>query len=235
MKSKAGLLFSLVLVGGIIFAGLSVLRPVEMPSEDVQHVDSQLQADGVGSDGSVPGMRLYRISQGESAVEFEIDEVLRGNDTTVIGTTDQIAGDILLNTEHPSDSILGKIRVNARTLKTDDDNRNRALNNFILKTDVDANEFIEFTPRSITGWPELLGPGLSFDVRIEGDLYVSGVTKTATFAGSVALTEDGTITGDIETSVPYGNFDLSIPNLPFLANVEEDVILRAHVVALPVE
>jgi len=44
-----------------------------------------------------PRVRVFRISQTRSRVRFEIDEELRGEPKTVVGTTDQVAGEIALD------------------------------------------------------------------------------------------------------------------------------------------
>ena len=45
---------------------------------------------------------LYRITPEESEVRYIIDEVKRGQPTTVVGTTNQVAGDIRLDLNNPA-------------------------------------------------------------------------------------------------------------------------------------
>src|SRR6185436_15591004 len=101
---------------------------------------------------SDPKTTTFQIVPAESEVRFLIDEVLRGEPVTVVGRTDQVAGLIAVDPTNPTNTTIGTIRVNARTLVTDSDQRNRALNNRILQTD--QFEFIEFTPSEIQGLPE---------------------------------------------------------------------------------
>ena len=70
--------------------------------------------------------KLYRIVPEESEARFEIDEILRGEPTRVVGITDQVAGDIILDFADAAASQVGVIRINARTLMTDEDRRDRA-------------------------------------------------------------------------------------------------------------
>src|SRR5690606_26035007 len=100
------------------------------------------------------GATVYRIVPEASEVRFVIDEVLRGSPYTVVGTTSEVAGDIAVDTTTPSNTEVGTIRVNARTLTTDSDQRNRALRSFILKSADDAYEFVEFQPTALEGLPE---------------------------------------------------------------------------------
>ena len=92
---------------------------------------------------------IFEIVPDDSKVRFYIDEVLNNAPKTVIGETDQVAGEIAVYPDDPSSTIIGPILVNARTLTTDNDFRNRAIKNRILYTD--DYEFIAFTPTEIVG------------------------------------------------------------------------------------
>jgi len=89
---------------------------------------------------------IFEIVQADSEARFIIDEVLNGAPKTVVGVTNQVAGEIAIFVDDPSRSQIGTILVNARTLVTDNEFRNRAIKNRILETD--SYEFVTFTPRS---------------------------------------------------------------------------------------
>ena len=80
------------------------------------------------------GLQIYQIVPGESSVRFELDEELRGNPITVVGETDQVAGEIAVDLAELSSTQVGTIQINARALATDNDFRNRAIKNEILNT-----------------------------------------------------------------------------------------------------
>ncbi|HSH79412.1 MAG TPA: YceI family protein [Herpetosiphonaceae bacterium] len=101
---------------------------------------------------SSSGAVLAQIVPEESEVRFLIDEVLNGAPKTVVGTTNQVAGEISVDPNDPSQTRVGVIQVNARTLATDSGMRNRTIANRILQTG--QYEFITFTPTSIVGLPE---------------------------------------------------------------------------------
>ena len=90
---------------------------------------------------------VFTIDQSASQVRFQLDEELRGQPTTVVGTTDQVAGQLSVNLADLSQTQVGIIQINARTLATDNNFRNRAIQNEIL--DTGSFEFITFTP----AWP----------------------------------------------------------------------------------
>ena len=98
---------------------------------------------------------IFKIVPAGSETRFLIDEVLRGDPITVVGSTDQVAGQLAVDPGDLSSAQVGVIQVNARTLTTDNQFRNRAIKNRILRTD--QHEFVTFTPTEVVG---LNGQGL---------------------------------------------------------------------------
>jgi polyisoprenoid-binding protein YceI len=181
------------------------------------------------------GATVYRIVPEESEVRFVIDEVLRGSPYTVVGTTSEVAGDIAVDADNPANTEVGTIRVNARTLATDSDQRNRALRSFILKSAEDAHEFVEFQPTSVEGLPENVTAGEAFTFQIVGDLTVAGTTQSVTFDTTATLDTSDQLTGQAVATVLYPDFNLTIPSVPFVAGVDEDVRLEIDFVAQAVD
>jgi hypothetical protein len=122
-------------------------REIAAPSQDVQASVEQLETSDISE-------IVFRISQDESSAQYTIDEVLNGVDKTVIGTTSEVADDILLNLNDLSQSEIGEISINARTFATDDDRRDNSVARFILQSESDENEFITFQPTSISALPD---------------------------------------------------------------------------------
>lgn len=176
---------------------------------------------------------LYHIVSAESSATFTLDEMLRGEPKTVVGTsTGFIAGEIGLD-KNLASSTIGLIKINARTFSTDDNMRNNAIRRMILKTENDANEFITFKPTSIVeavveGQDVL--PGAIYDIT--GDLTIAGITKPVTFRVDTLLETD-LLSGRAYTTINRSDFNLVIPNIPFVANVEETVDLEIYFVAKP--
>lgn len=177
------------------------------------------------------GATVYRIVPEESEVRFIIDEVLRGAPYTVVGATSEVAGDIAVDTANPANTEVGTIRVNARTLTTDSDQRNRALRSFILKSAESAYEFVEFQPTTIEGLPQSVTVGEAFSFQIVGNLTVAGTTQSVTFDTTAMLDASDQLTGQAVTTVMYPDFNLTIPSVPFVAGVDEDVRLEIDFVA----
>ena len=181
-----------------------------------------------------PGDRLtYEIDQDQSLVRFILDEDLRGEPTRVVGVTDQVAAQIVVDFDDPASSQLGTIRINARTLATDSEFRDRAIRGQILDSAQDEFEFIEFTPTAFTGFPATVAPGDEVELEITGDLTIRTITNPVTFSVTLAADEAG-VSGSGSAVVQRADFDLTIPNVPGVANVSEDVTLEIEFVALPV-
>lgn len=209
-----------------ISAFMYLTRDIAAPSTDVQSSVEQLEtSDESGSE------TVYRISSDESVVTYTIDEVLNGADKTVVGATSEVAGDILVNLSDPSLSEIGEISINARTFETDEDRRDNSVARFILKSEDDANEFITFVPMSISGLPESIAVDDTLELEITGNLTIAGVTNEVTFTATATLESADKLVGQAETTVEYADFNLTIPDVPFVASVEDTVILSLNFVA----
>jgi polyisoprenoid-binding protein YceI len=174
---------------------------------------------------------VFQIVSEESLVTFTLDEDLRGTRNTVIGRTVQVAGDIRVNFENPQDSQLGTIRVNARSLATDDEMRNRAVRSTILRSAQDEFEFIDFVPTAINGLPESIQIGQSYDIEILGDLTIVGQTHPATFTAEVTFDSETQIRGTASTIINYAEWGIPVPTAPGVANVEPEAELAIIFVA----
>lgn len=201
-------------------------RDIAAPSQSVQDTVEQLEATDTSGEQVV-----YRISQSDSQVEYNIFEVLNGADKTVVGTTSEVAGDILLDLSNPSASEVGDISINARTFATDEDRRDNAVARFVLQSESDANEFITFKATSISGLPDSITQGSAVDFQVTGDLTISGVTKSVTFTVNGTLSADNQLSGHAETTVLRSDYGLTIPDVPFVANVGDEVTLKLDFVA----
>lgn len=173
----------------------------------------------------------YHIMAEQSKASFSLEEDLRGEHITVTGVTNQVSGAFKADRTNLAAIQIDPIRINARTFVTDNESRNNAIRRMILKTENDANEYIEFTPKSVTEIPAAAEVGQTFPFKAMGDLKVSGVTKEVTFTGTAKFVSDTQLSGMAETKVHYPDFGVTVPNLPFLANVDQDTTLKIEFVA----
>lgn len=171
----------------------------------------------------------FTIDPEQSSARFELDEDLRGNRITVVGTTNQLSGQIFADPADLSAASVGPIEIDAASFVTDSDRRNQAIRRFVLR----SSEFdtILFTPTSIAGLPESAAAGDSAAVQIAGDLTIREATLPVTFDASLGATSADEISGSASTVISLADFGLSIPSVPAVANVEEELELYLDFVA----
>ncbi len=214
LKKLLGGAAALLLVAAL-FVGYSFFKTPERASEPVETVSL-----GTASEETRTG---YVLVQEASEARFLIDEVLRGDDFTVVGATNQVAGEVAFDPDNPASAQVGTITVNARTLATDSAFRDRALKNRILYTD--DYEYITFTPTELAGLPEAVSVGEPFSFRMTGDLTITDVTRPVTFDVTVTPTEAG-LEGLASATFPYADFGLSIPASQAVQAVADEVTLE---------
>jgi len=179
------------------------------------------QAEAISQGG---GVVVFKILQDDSRVQFNIFEELRGEPTDVIGVSNQIAGEVAVDLSDLSFTQVGMIQINARTLQTDSDRRDQAIRNRILNTD--QYEFITFTPTEVSGLSGEAEQGETINFQIVGELTIREITQQAVFDVTAYLESDNRIVGNAEAVINRSDYNLIIPNVPFVANVGEEVVLE---------
>ena len=242
-------LIILSIIGGVtlLICGASfanILRPTAVPSGALTAVPIELSTPEILSlsveatetsselqeiEKAVSGPIVFEIVQEESEVRFIIDEILRGVSTSAVGRTDQIAGQLIVDPQNPSSAKVGVIQVNARTLATDVENRNRAIRNEIL--DTDDYELITFTPSELVGLPESVAIGEPFSFQIIGDLTIRHITQQVNFDTTVTIDSLTQISGLASTTIFRADYELTIPQVPIVAGVDEDILLEIDFIA----
>jgi polyisoprenoid-binding protein YceI len=177
--------------------------------------------------------KLYRIVPDSSEARFIIDETLLGQPKSVVGSTRDVAGDIAVDFDNPTNSRIGAFRINTRTFQTDNEIRNRTLRGQVLEANRAEFEFATFVPKQLTGLPDRVQEGQPITFQIVGDLTVHGVTRPVTFDANVTPMPTR-IEGTAHATILYKDFNITIPNAPGVASVSDQVRLEIDFVALPV-
>jgi polyisoprenoid-binding protein YceI len=178
---------------------------------------------------SPAGELVFRILPQESEARFGIDEVLAGSPNHVVGTTNDVQGEIRVDPGNPADATVGTITIGADSLATDNNFRNRAIANFILH----SGDFpvVTFTPTEISGLPDSAAVGDRLNFQISGDLQVRDITQPVTFDLTVEVESPTRISGTAQATIQRADFDLQIPSVPQVASVSERVLLELYFVA----
>ena len=101
----------------------------------------------------------------------------------------------------------------------------------MLQTNDEANQYITFTPTSIDGLPASVTVGEPFSFAVTGDLQIRDVVNAETFEMTVTPVSETELTGTAQTTIQRGDYGLTIPSVPSVANVSEEVILELDFVA----
>jgi polyisoprenoid-binding protein YceI len=177
--------------------------------------------------------KLFHILPEQSEVRFITNEVLLGQPKTVVGTTNEVAGDLAVDFDNPTNSRVGAIRINVKTLQTDNEFRNRALRGQILMATRPEFEFVSFVPKRIAGLPTSIRLGEKFTFQVVGDLTLRGATREVTFDAEVTPVDHTHVKGSAWATIHYGDFNITIPDAPGVANVSETVRLEISFAAAP--
>ncbi len=233
---------AIALIVGV--AAYAVFKTPAASSGQIQAIPLDASATQVSTTGAQPttaaaasstsaastSVVTLQMIQAESEARFIIDEVLNDAPKTVIGTTDQVAGEIAIDPQDPTQTRVGVIQVDARALTTDSDFRNRAIKNQILETD--QYEYVTFTPTKIVGLPQAGAVGKPYTFQIVGDLTIRDVTKQVTFDVTATAAAASRIEGTATTSIAYADYGISIPQVRQVASVADQVQLELDFVAV---
>lgn len=214
----AAAVVALLALGGVALAGsaldFSGYDPVGAPSEPAPPTAAPT-GDG----------RAFAIDAERSTVSFEIDEVLRGRPTTVVGSGSAVGGGFAVDGDDPADAAFGELVVDPGGLSTDSGLRDRAIRGPILGGDP-----IRFQPTAVR---DVTDDGGRLAFALDGELTVSGATAPVTFATTVRPSADGSVTISAVGDVSRSELGITIPSVPFVAEVSDAVVLRAELVAVP--
>lgn len=173
------------------------------------------------------GQVAFVIDSAQSTASFEVGEELRDSTQTVVGTTDQVAGQVRLDTSDLSTAQISEILINARTFETGSGQRDRVIRGpVILDSASDEFEFITFAAASFEGLRGEARVGDRLEFAITGDLTIKGVTNEETFDVTAMLVDESMIQGTATTSVSREAYGIGIPSVPGVVNVADEVQLN---------
>jgi polyisoprenoid-binding protein YceI len=198
----------------------------ETDSETEEEIAAEAAPEAETEADAAASLQAFAFTSDGSEARFQINEVLFGNDKTVVGVTSDVSGEIRLDPQNPAASELGPITINARDLTTDGDRRNGAIRKFILQSDRDEYQYIVFTPTGIEGMPDAVSVGEPFTFQVTGDLQIRDVVHPETFDVSVTPNSESELSGLATTTVLRSDYGLKIPQVSNVTGVQEEVILE---------
>jgi polyisoprenoid-binding protein YceI len=153
----------------------------------------------------------------------------------VIGATDQVAGDIIVDFDNPAASQVGELRINVRTIHTDSELRDRAIRTEILESRLDEYEFVSFVPTAITGLPDAISLDEEVGFQVTGDFTVRAITQSVTFDMTATMVTEERLDGVGTANITRDMYGLTIPDAPGVANVSNEITLEIEFTARMVD
>ncbi len=163
------------------------------------------------------GVVEYAFAEG-SEVRFLVREELRGSPFTVVAVNSSVVGSFSVDTSGPTLVDGERVTIAAADFVTDEERRDGAIDRFIL--DVSQHREITFEIEAVS------------EDQVTGMLVIREIANEVVF--DVVLEGDGdpfVLTGS--AVVDRTDWDLNIPSVPFVANVDEDVTLEFEFVLSP--
>ena len=125
-------------------------------------------------------VRRFVIDPSGSSAKYVVKENLRLIETTAVGETTAISGEIYLSPDGLYDGATSSFTVDLRELKSDESRRDSYINRTTL--DTSSFPFAEFVVESITGFPTDYVENTQVELTLSGSMTIHGVSQPMTFS-----------------------------------------------------
>ncbi|HEY7466142.1 MAG TPA: YceI family protein [Dehalococcoidia bacterium] len=173
------------------------------------------------------GVRRFVVASGESSAKYVVEETLRGLPATAVGTTTDVTGEIYLSKDGLYKDLPSKFKVDLRTLKTDESQRDNYVRQNVLRTG--QFPFAEFVVESISGFPAGYAEGSEISLTLHGTMTVKGQAKPVMFTVK-ARQAGNTLTATADTQFNMTDFGIQPPEV-VLAKAKDGVTLQVVLIA----
>lgn len=159
-------------------------------------------ADRTASDDGI-----WKVADGSEA-GYRVDEVLNGQDVTVVGRTDEVSGTVEISADQLTEA---EIEVDVASVATDTDRRDAYFRETAMRTD--DHPTATFTLTQPVELPEIGGDAVK--VKATGDLELAGESRPVTAAIEV-VRSGGTVRASGSVDVTFADWGIQAPNLGFV-------------------
>ncbi len=183
----------------------------------------------------VAGARVYRIDAAQSTATYTVSETFFRENNRVanaVGTTNAIAGDILIDTANPAGSQVGDIVVDISQLKSDSNRRDNAIRREWLESA--TYPLATFANARIVDLPSDLQAGQPFSFKLEGDMTIHDTTNPVVWDVTLVLDGD-TLRGSASTTLAMSDYNVSPPDIAGILKAEDTALLGLQFIATAVE
>lgn len=155
----------------------------------------------------------------QSLAGYRVDEVLAGQDVTVVGRTSAVSGRVIIEDAHLTSA---QLSVELGKVETDNSNRDDAFRDLLKTAEFPEATFVVDEPVDLAlAVPE--GDAQSVRLEVPGQLTVAGTTVDVT--ASVVATVHGsevTLAGSIP--VTFADFNIEAPDLGFVTVEDQGTV-----------
>lgn len=145
-------------------------------------------------------------AQAGSYAGYRVDEVLRGENATVTGRTEEVDANVTVDGGSLTEAT---VTVDMASVATDQPPRDLYFRTSALATDEFPTATFELTEPAVL-------PAGGTDVDLTGDLTIHGVTQPVTVAAEYGVTGDEQVQVVGSIPVTFANYDVDAPSLGFV-------------------
>jgi len=179
-----------------------------------------------------PSQRVFRIDPDRSTARYQaFEEFFDAAVGSPVGETSAIAGDVLIEPGDPEASRSGTIVVNVESLVSDSRMRDARLRQAYLESATHPE--VEMRFGRLLDPPDSFEEGTEYNLRLEGDLTVKGITAPTVWDASFAF-EGAHLRGSARTEVLMSTYGVGPISIAGLLKTRDEVVLSIDFVAYDV-
>lgn len=206
-------------------------EPQHNPGDNQAPVSTTAQETVADDDISKPkhsidlngGVYTLDIVPEETEARYVVEEEFFGRGfATAIGITNIVEGELTIRLDGTPSVQSGEIRVDLRTLTSDENRRDNAIRRRWLESD--TFPFAVFTPTSISDFPSNVSytEGATVQFKLVGDMTIHETTNTITFDVTATGVGD-TLVGVATTTFRMTDFGFDPPGILNVLQAENEV------------
>ncbi|HSH01487.1 MAG TPA: YceI family protein [Anaerolineae bacterium] len=175
--------------------------------------------------------QLYRLDSNQSEARYQVQEQLVGmvEGNLVVGRTQGVEGELLIDWEQPAASQLGLVTIDVETLATDSNLRDKRVRADYLETDM--YPVVTFVPVAGQTLPAAFKVGETIRFPLDGYVTVRDVTIIAEWQIELTITPERVV-GSAVTTVKMSDFGVGPISIVGLVSTDDEMVLGFDFVAL---
>ncbi len=173
-------------------------------------------------------VRRFVIDPSGSSAKYVVKENLRLIETTAVGETTAISGEIYLSPDGLYDGATSSFTVDLRELKSDESRRDSYINRTTL--DTSSFPFAEFVVESITGFPTDYVENTQVELTLSGSMTIHGVSQPMTFS-VLARQAGNSLSAVADADFKMTDFGIEPPSVT-IATARDEVHIQLVLLAL---